>query len=417
MKNWKKKAAIFLTSQMISILGSMLVQYAITWYITLETKSGSMTAIGILCGFVPHFLMAPFAGVWADRFDRKKLIIISDGFIASVTLIAAAVFLLGYGDFWVLYVIMALRAVGGAIQAPSVQAFLPQIVPQEKLTRVSGISSSLQSIIMIISPILSGLLLAVAPIQNVFFVDVVTAAIAISILAFVLRVPAHERAASRVATSYFGDLRMGIRYVISHKYIRLFFLFCIGFFLLVPPVALLTPLQVARSFNGDVNMLWQIEVAFSAGMLAGGAIIAAWGGFRNRVYTMAAAGALFGIGAFALGVVPVFSIYLGIMALMGLSMPAFNTPSMVMIQENVESGYLGRVFGLMGMISTSIMPLTMLFYGPLSDIVPIELLLVITGPLMLGLSLLILRSKTLVEAGWKKEAQPQPEAPQIPEQE
>lgn len=404
MEDWKKKTAIFLSSQMISMLGSMLVQYAITWYITLTTKSGSMAAIAIICGFVPHFLMAPFAGVWADRFDRKKLIMISDAFIASVTLIAAAVFLLGYSDLWILFVMMALRSVGGAIQAPSVQAFLPQIVPQDKLTRVSGISSSLQSSIMIISPMLSAVLLAVAPIQSIFFVDVVTAAIAILILAFVLHVPAHLRAAAGVTTSYFKDLRSGIRYAVNHKFILLFFLFCIGFFVLVTPVAFLTQLQVVRSFGPEYWRLSAIEIAFSAGMLVGGGIIAAWGGFKNRIYTMVLSGALFGIGAFALGVVPDFWIYLGIMALMGLGMPAFNTPSMVMIQEKVEGDYLGRVFSLMSMISTSFMPLSMLFFGPLADIVSIELLLIITGPLMLGISLLILRSRTLVDAGWKKEA-------------
>lgn len=404
LENWRRKTAIFLSSQMISFLGSTLVQYAITWYITLTTKSGSMATIAIICGFVPHFLIAPFAGAWADRFDRKKLIMISDSFIASVTLIAAIVFLLGYGDLWILFVIMALRAIGGAIQAPAVQAFLPQLVPQDKLTRVSGISGSLQSAIMIISPMLSGVLLVIAPIQIVFFVDVVTAAIAVLILGFVLHVPAHDRAAAGVTTSYLGDLRMGIKYVLSHKYVRQFFLFCIFFFIFVSPVALLTPLQVTRSFGGEVWKLSAIEVAFASGMLVGGAIIAAWGGFKNRVYTMVFSGALFGIGAFALGVVPDFWIYLGIMALMGLGMPAFNTPSMVMLQEKVEPDYLGRVFGVMSMISTSLMPLSMLVFGPLADVFSVELLLIITGPLMLGISLIILRSKTLVDAGWKKEA-------------
>lgn len=388
------------------------IEYAITWYITLTTKSGSMAAIAIICGFVPHFLVAPFAGVWADRFDRKKMIMISDAFIASVTLIAAVVFLLGYGDLWILFVMMALRAVGGAIQGPAVQAFLPQIVPQDKLTRVSGISSSLQSSIMIVSPMLSAVLLAVAPIESIFFIDVVTAAIAILILAFVLHVPAHERAAAGVTTGYFKDMWLGIKYAVNHKFILLFFLFCLGFFVFVSPVAFLTQLQVVRSFGPEYWRLSAIEIAFAGGMLIGGAIIAAWGGFKNRVYTMITAGALFGIGAFALGIVPDFWVYLVIMALLGLGMPAFNTPSMVMIQEKVEADYLGRVFGLMSMLSTSVMPLSMLFYGPLADVVSIELLLIITGPVLLGLSLLILRNRTLVAAGWKKETRIPDELPE-----
>lgn len=72
MKNkWEKDIVLFLMSQTISLLGSSLVQYAIMWYITLNTKSGVMMTISIICGFVPTFFLSPFAGVWADRYNRK----------------------------------------------------------------------------------------------------------------------------------------------------------------------------------------------------------------------------------------------------------------------------------------------------------------------------------------------------------
>jgi DHA3 family macrolide efflux protein-like MFS transporter len=152
MGTWKKNTALFLAGQGVSLLGSSLVQYAIMWHITLTTQSGAMMTISILCGFLPYFFMSPFAGVWADRFDRKKLIMLSDGMIAAVTLIAAVIFLSGYSELWLLFAISAVRALGGAVQAPAVGAFLPQLVPQEKLTRVSGINSTLQSSIMLVSP-------------------------------------------------------------------------------------------------------------------------------------------------------------------------------------------------------------------------------------------------------------------------
>jgi DHA3 family macrolide efflux protein-like MFS transporter len=95
--NWRKKIVLFLASQAISFFGSALVQYAITWYITLETQSGVMMTISIICGFVPMFLISPFAGVWADRFDRKKLVILSDSLIALSSLINCLFFFAGYG--------------------------------------------------------------------------------------------------------------------------------------------------------------------------------------------------------------------------------------------------------------------------------------------------------------------------------
>jgi DHA3 family macrolide efflux protein-like MFS transporter len=71
---WKKIFALFIISQAISLFGSSLVQYAITWYITLETNSGTMMTIAIVCGFLPTFLISPFAGVWVDRYNKKFLI-------------------------------------------------------------------------------------------------------------------------------------------------------------------------------------------------------------------------------------------------------------------------------------------------------------------------------------------------------
>lgn len=345
------------------------------------------------------FFLSPFAGVWADRFSRKKLIILSDGFIAAVTLATALVFLAGKGDLWMLFLVSALRALGGAVQMPAINAFLPQIVPQEKLTRVGGISSSLHSGIMIVSPMLGALLLSFAPIEIIFFIDVVTAAGAILILAFLLRVPPHEKAKRAQTTGYFKDMGLGLKYISGHGYVKRFFMYCAVFYIVVAPTAFLTPLQVVRSFEGKEWHLAAIEVAFSAGMIIGGLLIASWGGFKNRVHTMAAASLIFGVCAFAIGVVPVFSLYLVFMAIMGLGMPAFNTPSTVLLQEKVEGEYLGRVFGVFGMIATSLMPLSMLFYGPIADVVSIEMLLIITGPLMTAMGFLMLKDRALVDAG------------------
>lgn len=102
------------------------------------------------------------------------------------------------------------------------------------------------------------------------------------------------------------------------------------------PAAFLTPLQVTRSFGDDYWRLTAIEIAFSIGMMAGGAIIASWGGFRNKVYTMTFASLIMGVCTFALGIVPVFWIYLVMMAIFGVAMPVFNTPTTVMLQEKVD---------------------------------------------------------------------------------
>ncbi|SEI87597.1 MFS transporter, DHA3 family, macrolide efflux protein [Bhargavaea ginsengi] len=398
-ENWLRNIVLFLSSQTISLFGSSLVQYAIMWHITLETKSGMMMTLYIICGFIPTFLLSPVAGVWADRYNRKILIILADGLIALSTLILAILFLMGYDAIWLLFLMAAIRALGTGIQTPAVGAILPQIVPKEKLTQVNGINGSIQAIIMFVSPMVSAALLAMASIEVIFFIDVVTAAIAILTLLLFVKVAVHEKAANKQETSYLSDFREGLRYIGEHAFLKKFFFFFAVFFVLMAPAAFLTPLQVTRSFGDDIWRLTAIEIAFSVGMMAGGGIIASWGGFRNRIRTLGFASIIMGICTLGLGLVQVFWIYLAFMALFGGAMPIFNTPAMTLLQEKVEEDYLGRVFGVLGMISTSMMPLSMLVFGPLADVVRIEWLLLGTGVLIIVLAILMGRNQDLVKAG------------------
>ncbi|MDD3363643.1 MAG: MFS transporter [Syntrophomonas sp.] len=399
MINWKKNVVLFLLSQTISLFGSSLVQYAILWHITLKTQSGVMMTIAIICGFLPTFFLSPFAGVWADRYNRKTLIMMSDSVIAISTLILAILFFIGYDMLWLLFLVSAIRALGTAIQMPAVGAFIPQLVPQDKLTQVNATNGTIQALVMLISPMLSGALLTITTIEIIFLIDVVTAAIAVLVLLVFLHVPVHAKASQKQTISYFGDLRAGFTYINKHEYVKKLFLFCAGYFFLVAPVAFLTPLQVTRSFGADVWRLTATEVTFSMGMMLGGLIMASWGGFNNKVHSMTLSTLIVGGCTFALGVIPFFSVYLIFMGLAGIVMPIFNTPFTVLLQEKVEPDFLGRVFGVLGMISSTMMPLGMLLFGPLADIIRIEWLLIGTGLLIFMEGFLLLGSKALIEAG------------------
>lgn len=401
-EKWKKQIILFLVSQTISLFGSSLVQYSIAWYITLKTQSGIMMTISIICGFLPTFFLAPFAGVWADRYNRKILIILADSLIALATLIIAILFLLGYDAIWLLFVVSAIRALGTAIQMPAVSAFIPQMVPEDKLTKFNATNSSIQSMITLISPMISGALLTIASMEVIFFIDVVTAAIAVSTLLLFLNVPVHAKALQKQTKGYFFDMHEGYTYIKGHGYVKRIFIFCGLFFLASGPVAFLTPLQVTRSFGNDVWRLTAIEIVFSIGMMAGGIIMAYWGGFRNKVHTMAAATIFMGVGTVMLGIIPIFWLYLLIMGIVGIAIPFFNTPFTVLLQQKVEEEFLGRVFGILSMISSVMMPIGMLIFGPVSDLIKIEWLLVGTGIAMFIQGAIMSSNKVLIEAGREK---------------
>ena len=404
--HWKKNTALFLGGQALSLFGSMLVQYAIGWYITLRTQSGSMMTVFILGGILPMFFISPFAGVWADRFNRKYIINIADGTIALATLITALFFLFGFENIWLLLGCAAVRALGQGVQTPAVGAFIPMIVPKEHLTKINGINGSIQSLTMLAAPMISGALLSFASIKAIFFIDVITAIIGIGIVFFLVNIPGAQnngevpaQSASGKGIDYFHDIKQGLKYIAGHGYILRLIILSTVFFIAAAPMAFLTPLQVTRNFGADVWRLTAIEIAFSLGMMLGGLLIGFWGGFKNRTYSMALSCFLCGLEAAALGLLSSFWPYIAVMALLGMTMPLYNTPSMTLLQSKVEPEYMGRVFSVFTMISSLMMPAGMLVFGPLSDRVSINLLLIITGSAICLLSLAFIASKTMRESG------------------
>ena len=398
-EKWQRQTALFLGSQTISLFGSSLVQYAIFWYLTLETQSGVIMTLSTIFGFLPTFFISPFAGVWADRYNRKRLIVLSDGITALSTLVLVLLFLAGQRSIWILLATSAIRAIGAGIQMPAVGAILPQIVPEKELTRINGLNGSIQAVVMLVSPMISGALYQFAPMEGIFMIDIVTAALAIAILVFLLKVPTHEKASQEQVSNYLQDMKLGFRYIQNHAFIkRLFLYFSLAFFM-AAPVSFLSPLQVARSFGDDVWRLTAIEIAFSIGMIGGGLWIASWGGFKNRIHSIAFAIGAMGLCTFGMGVIPNFWIYLFLMGLVGLVIPLLNAPSMTLLQDKVEEDFLGRVFGVQSMVASSMMPLGMLIFGPLADRMAIEILMAVSGVFLMVVAFFAIRDRVLLEAG------------------
>lgn len=403
-QNWLYKTVLFLTGQTISLFGSSLVQFAIGWHLTLTTKSGMVMTLVTLFGFLPQVLISPISGVLADRFDRRKLIIFADTMIATFTLGLFVAFMLGYQELWLLYLISAIRSVGAGIQSPAVSALLPDIVPKDKLMKVNGLNSGVQSTMMLLSPAAAGGLYSALGIQATFLADVVTAAIGICIL---LTLKLEKRAALTEEQPHFmADMRSGIQYVLKTKWLYQFLGFYLIYALMYGPVVFLTPLMVARSFGEEPWRLVAHEMVFAGGMVGGGLLIGLLGNkMKNKTLMVIAACALFGLETFVMGLSRTFVFYLALMALMGLTIPAINTGSMTVMQLKVEPALMGRVFGLMSVIGSAAMPLSMALFGPLADVISVELQLVITGIVMVLIPLFTLRFKEMIAAGAAPAAQ------------
>lgn len=377
---WRRETTIFLTGQTVSLFGSMLVQYAVMWHLTLETKSGGVMALYAVFGFLPQAVISIFGGVWADRLDRKKLIIGADATIAIVTLTLAMFMAAGATDLWLIFVAIAIRSAGAGIQMPAVAALLPQIVPADKLMRVNGINGTIQSAMMLVAPAAAAAVYASMSIVAVFYIDVVTAVIGIGLLLLVT-VPRLVRTDEKL--SYFGDLVGGVKYIATHAFVRwILVLYAVVFVLIVAP-SFLTPLMIVRTFGEEVWKLTVNELAFSIGMVLGGAAVAAWAGKWNRVRMILISTLVFGVISIGLGLSTNLWVFFAFMFLLGLSVPTFSTPSFTVLQETVEPEMQGRVFGFVGIVMAVSMPFGMAVFGPLADTFSVESLLIWAGVALL----------------------------------
>lgn len=375
--NWPRQITLFLGAQTISLLGSSLVQYAIIWYITLRTSSGLMLTISTACGFLPQILISLFAGVWIDRFDRKKIIMLADSLIALATLIVAILFLSDFQSIWLLFAALLIRSAGTGVQTPAVNAFIPQLVPQDQLMKINGINSSITALIMFISPAASGAILSFATIETTFFIDVITALIAVGIMFFI---QAHNhKCRQEMPSSSLKSISQGLSYLRDHRFIKQLLIFQIIILILISPSAFLTPLMVTRSFGTEIWRLSLSEMTFSIGAIVGGILIASWGGFKNRIQTAILAAGLYGLLMLGLGLSTSFILYLFFNTLIGITMPIYNSPITVLIQEQVTPKMQGRVFSFMQISTSCALPLGMMLFGPLADLTSVQNLLLFCG--------------------------------------
>ena len=173
MENWKKQFVVIYTGQAFSILGSAAVQFAVIWWLTVQTESAITLTIASIVTFLPNMLLGPFAGVWIDRYNRRTVMIAADGLVAlSSVILGAAFLLLPAPPIWFIYLVLFLRGLGNTFHAPAMQAAIPTFVPAEMLTRAGGWGNMIQSVSNMLGPVLGAALMSFFPIASIMLVDI-----------------------------------------------------------------------------------------------------------------------------------------------------------------------------------------------------------------------------------------------------
>ncbi len=345
MQSWKHTFAIIWSGQAVSILSSSIVAYAIIFWMSVETRSAEVLALSAIAGMLPQAVLGLFVGVYIDRWDRKRTMILADSFIALCTLGLAILFWSGRAELWHVYLLLACRSAGTAFHVPAMQASVPLLAPQRQLTRIAGVNQVITSFSDLVGPALGALLLGLTSIGNILLLDVIGALFACTTLLFV-RIPNPERPERR--PDLWLEFREGFAAMHSQPGLGWFFALAIIVWFLIMPVGVLFPLMTLNHFGGGTWEMSFVEIIWGAGALLGGAIMGARNYTINRIVLINLMYLTVGLSFLLSGLLPASAFYgfAALTAAAGISSSVFNASFVAVLQTRIEAGLLGRVLSL-----------------------------------------------------------------------
>ncbi len=357
---------IIWSGQLLSLLGSGLTGFALGVWVFQRSGSATQFAMIALAGTLPAILISPVAGVIVDRWDRRKVLILSDSGAALMTLLLALLFWREQLDLWHILVATSLSSLMGAFQGPAYMASVTLLVPKSQLGRASGMAQVARAMSYLLAPLLGGLLMVTIGVGAVMLIDFATFLFALGTL-LVVRIPNPDFAEKESGKrgSFLRDARAGWTFIHERAgLLWMLILFAALNFILGMVNALTPPMLLAFTTPEKLGGILSLS---GIGMLLGSLAMSVWGGPRRRINGTLGFLLLIGIGIGLVGLRPTeWIVALGFFIAMAAA-PIVNGCSQAIWQSKVPPGLQGRVFATRGMVSMAAMPLAYLLSGPLAD--------------------------------------------------
>jgi MFS family permease len=357
-----------IATQTVSLIGSRLTSLAMGFVIFAETGEATPLALVGFFSILPTLFGAAISGVLADRWDRRKVMIIADAGAAVGTVLLLVLVATGAFEVWHLYVVALLQSFFGVFQGPAFQASVTMLIPDNQRDRANTLMQLTGPAAGIIAPIIAGLTYTAVGIVGTIIIDLLSFVVAV-VTVFLVRIPKPIETAEGRAASQGGLIKnafSGFAYLWSRK--PLFGL--VGLFGLVNACiggAMSMGMAYLLSRTGSEASAGLVLTLGSAGMFAGGIIYGVWGGTRQRIHTIMPslifAGLMLAVFGMAQG-----TVVLAVTHFLTLfTLPWVNSPAMSILQAKVAPDMQGRVFAAVQMVAMGLMPISYLIYAPLAD--------------------------------------------------
>ena len=383
----------FYVGQLISTLGSSIISFVIIWFITVTYADPIFLSITYFFAMGTQVLIGPVAGVFADRWDRKKVMFFADTLIALGTLLYLLLFSFQSRIekpvfIWLLISVVFFRNIISPFQWTASSAIIPLMVPKDKLSRLNGFRNIAWGAINIVGPAIGAILYSIWPLNGIMFLDTVTYLVALIPL-FLLKIPKLEKkekkiSESRTKNSFFSEFKEGLKFLMSTKGLLALFLIATFINFFEQPLFVLRPLFVNAFHGGTEKDLAWIVAMGQIGMFVSGTVVIFKKSWKKKTVLLMIA-LYVQIGGFLVqslapqGLIWVMS--LGAM-IMGFTYPFTNTMLNTIAQILVPPEMQGRMSSILSTLCTLLLPVAMIVSGPLANAIGYVPLFV--GSIILG---------------------------------
>lgn len=360
-----KKFLMLWCGELISSIGSGMTAFALSVYVYQTTGSATYVSLVTLLAYLPTVLLSPLAGVLADRYDRRLLMIIGDLFSGLGLAYVLWNIQAGSDSMLPIFIGVTFNAVFVALLEPSFKATITELLTEEEYARASGMVQIAGNAKFLISPALAGILLAVADIRLILLIDIGTFFITVTTVAIVRK--SVGKAVKTEKQSIGREMRLGFAEINKNKGIRtLVILMSFVCFFVGILQTLTSPMVLAVS---DAETVGIMESLCAVGMLLGSVFIGILGIKKNYSTVLCVAGIFSGIFIALTGVnKSIFVTGAGVF-LFFLALPFMNTSADVLIRKNVPNEIQGRVWGIISLLSQAGTVLAYALSGVLADFV------------------------------------------------
>jgi MFS family permease len=348
-----------------SSIGTGLTNFTLSIWV--YQKTGSATTFGLISfiATVPSVVLLPVIGALVDRWHLRRTMIWSNAAAALSVLWITVLALTQRLEVWHVFVVIFLRAIFVAFIEPAYLTSSTLLVPKEQLVRAAGMTQSSFAARQVISPLLAGLLLGIISIPGITLIDFFSYAVAVIAL---LMVPFSAFEVTQPATterSLRRETIEGWSFITQRPGLLLLLVYFafINFFIGVEMV-LLAPLVLNFSSTASVGLALS---SAGGGFLAGSILTAIWGAPKNHMKSIFAFGMLFTFSGMALGLRPSLPLIVVAAFVMNFCLPFMNVCTQAIWQRKTPVSIQGRVFAVRRLAVVSVMPVSFLSAGPLSE--------------------------------------------------